>query len=141
MSAWSSRGNVIIRKGRPKAADIAVIYRVFQKYMENAPQYIRLVPSYLSPAGDGDKCLIIEDIICGGKYYGDFKLSESFVSYILEKAICSRCLEVIIEATHLNACDKPAKSDSSWSSLRNRRCYVESANESEFKELWEKEKR
>lgn len=110
--------------------------------MENSPQYIyRLIPVSGSPAGDSEDCLVIGDFIYGSKYYGDFRLSDNFVDYILDYAICSRCMEIIGETPHIRTCEKPAKTDSSWSSPRNRMCYIPSSKVSEFKGLWERERR
>lgn len=94
-----------------------------------------------SPKGDHEECILISDIVADSKYYDDFRLSDSFVSYILANVICSRCLDTIDNPTHLDSCDQPSRSDASWSSPRNRCCYIEAANFVEFRNLWEREKR
>ncbi len=71
---------------------------------------------------------------------GPFELSDTFVQYVLSQVICGRCLEKIGNCDHLMLCEKPALSDSFWSSRQNRFCYVPSIWTTEFKKLWQREK-
>src|SRR5258706_14081273 len=107
--------------------------------MAKTPQYIyRLIPT-VSPVGDDEQVLVFE-VICDHKYYGDFKMSEHFLTYILNNATCTRCLGTIVETEHLYTCENPAKSDSSWSGPANRMCYMPSEKSAEFRELWNRER-
>lgn len=69
-----------------------------------------------------------------------FNLSEHFLTYVLKNAICTRCLEIIGDTTHLRTCDNPARGEASWSRSRTGWCFMPSAEEAEFRRRWNRER-
>lgn len=87
--------------------------------------YVRCVPS-LSPLGSDSHCLVLS--IEFNDDSSGFRMSDDFVQYVLDHAICSRCLNRVRDAEHLYAC-------------KDMGSFIEGDRVDAFKKLLEREQR